>query len=158
MIIIEDTRNQIGKHNELNLELSKLGYRVLRSKLYVGDYTRLDNQTICIDTKKDWLEVAGNVCGRQHKRFRQECIKAKEAGIRLIILVEEETLIEEWNSPLNRLKQPLTKVKCEVLAKAIKTMNKKYGVEFINCNKKDTAKILVDILKGEENGKIDKVK
>lgn len=149
MIIIEDTRNQIGKHERLNADLERLGAKIIRSKLYVGDYSLLNNQTICIDTKKDWLEVAGNVCGKQHTRFRAECIRAKEAEISLIILVEEQTPLEQWKSPQNRLKQPLTRVSCETLSKAIKTMTEKYGVVFINCDKKDTAKKIIEIL-GEE--------
>jgi len=153
MIIVEDTRNQVGKHIKINNDLQKLGVKIIRSKLYVGDYSLLNNQTICIDTKKNWLEVAGNICGKQHERFRAECIRAKEAQILLIILVEEETPIELWKSPQNRLKKPLTRVSCEVLAKALKTMTEKYGVKFINCDPKDTAKNILKILEVEnDNG------
>lgn len=153
MIIVEDTRNQIGKHDKLNKDLENLGVKVVRSKLYVGDYSLLSDQTVCIDTKKDWLEVAGNICGKQHERFRAECLRAKEAEILLIILVEEETPVELWKSPQNRLKVPLTRVSCETLSKAIKTMTEKYGVKFVNCNKNDTAKKILELLKGGKNGK-----
>ena len=95
MIILEDTRNQIGKHELLNRQLEQMGCRVMRSKLFVGDYTQAANQSICIDTKKDILELAGNICGRQHERFRAECERAKISQIRLIILIEEETPIQE---------------------------------------------------------------
>lgn len=150
MIIIEDTRNQLGKHEKLNIDLEALGAKVVRSKLYVGDYALLNNQSICVDTKKDWLEVVGNICGKQHARFRAECIRAKEAQILLIILVEEETPIEQWKSPLNRLKQPLTKITCNILGKAIQTMSEKYGVKFINCDKTQTAKMIFELLKGDK--------
>ena len=153
IIIVEDTRNQIGKHNKLNKDLERLGVKIVRSKLYVGDYSLLNDQTICIDTKKDWLEVAGNICGKQHERFRAECLRAKEAEISLIMLVEEEIPVELWKSPQNRLKVPLTRVTCETLSKAIKTMTEKYGVKFINCDKNDTAKIILELLKGGKNGK-----
>ena len=89
MIIVEDTRNQITKHRLLNDTLTAKGITVVRSKLFVGDYTRLDNQTVCVDTKKDIDEIAGNICGKQHERFREECIRARDNFIRLIVLIEE---------------------------------------------------------------------
>lgn len=151
MIIVEDTRNQIGKHKQINDDLNALGHAVLRNKLFVGDYSRLDNMTICIDTKQDWVELAGNICGKQHERFRNECLRAQSAGIKLIILVEDETPIENWESPKKRNGKPICQVSNFVLSKAMNTMATKYGVEFINCNKKDTAKIIIDKL-GGENG------
>lgn len=146
MILVEDTRNQIGKHKQLNSDLESKGVKVIRSKLYVGDYARLDKQDIAIDTKKDWVEIAGNICGKQHERFRNECLRAKSVGIRLIILVEEQIGVEQWESPLNRQKKALTQVKGETLAKAMRTMTEKYGVEFMNCDKKDTAEIILKLL------------
>lgn len=150
MILIEDTRNQIGKHKTLNDQLDSLGVTVVRSKLYVGDYARVDSLTTCIDTKKDWVEVAGNICGKQHDRFRAECIRAKEAGIRLIILVEEEIPIEQWKSPRKRNGGLISQVSNEVLGKAMKTMTEKYGVEFINCNKQQTATTIIKLLGGND--------
>lgn len=150
MIIIEDTRNQTGKHTELNKQLEAMGHQVIRSKLFVGDYAKLKDQSICIDTKKDILEVAGNICGKQHERFRAECVRAMCSEIRLIILIEEETPITEWESPRNRQNRALTQVNGVTLWKAMVTMHKKYGVVFAQCNKKDTAKKIIELL-GEES-------
>lgn len=152
MILIEDTRNQIGKHKTLNDKLNQLGVTVVRSKLYVGDYARVDDLTTCIDTKKDWLEVANNICGKQHNRFRAECVRAKEAQIRLIILVEEEIPIEQWKSPVRRNGELISHTSNIVLAKAMKTMTEKYGVKFLNCKRADTAKTILNLL-GGQNGK-----
>lgn len=149
MVIIEDTRNQIGKHKELNKQLAAMGHTIVRSKLFVGDYAEAKNQSVCIDTKKDILELAGNICGKQHERFRDECLRAMCAEIRLIVLIEEETLVTEWKSPRNRQNRALTQVKGETLWKAMVTMHRKYGVTFAQCNKKDTAKKIIELL-GEE--------
>jgi ribosome-associated protein len=149
MILIEDTRNQIGKHKILNDEFNKLGVAVVRNKLYVGDYSRMDNMTTCIDTKKDWLELAGNICGKQHERFRNECLRARDAQIRLIILVEEEIPIEEWKPPRKRNGGLISHTSNIVLSKAMKTMTEKYGVEFIHCGKDKTAEIILKILGGQ---------
>lgn len=146
MIIIEDTRNQVGKHDILNEQLKAMGHTVIRSKLLVGDYSTSKNQSICIDTKKNILEVAGNICGKQHVRFREECERAKLSQITLIILIEEETPIKEWNMQANGLKSSHTQVKGETLYKAMKTMHEKYGVRFVQCNRQNTAKKIVEIL------------
>ena len=71
MQLIEDTRNKVGKHKELNDYLEAKGHKVFRSKLLVGDYSLTTNQSVCIDTKADLLELCTNVCGKEeHERFR----------------------------------------------------------------------------------------
>lgn len=148
MILIEDTRNQIGKHASKRQVFENLGIKVVRTKLLCGDYSLLNNQSICIDTKKDWVELANNICGKSHERFRNECIRAKSCEIRLVILVEEEIPIEQWKSPLKRNKKAITQVKGETLAKAMKTMHEKYGVEFVNCKREESAEMILKILGG----------
>ena len=148
MIIVEDTRNQIGKHKKINEDLMSLGHQVVRNKLFVGDYSRIDNMTICVDTKKDWVELAGNICGKQHTRFRSECLRAKSAQIKLVILVEEKMSIKEWKSPRKRNGDLICKVSSDVLCKAMTTMSEKYGVVFMNCKKSDTASVILKVLEG----------
>ena len=55
------------------------------SKLYVGDYQSLDNPKVIVDRKQNLAEIMQNVT---QKRFRDELIRAKKAGIHLIILIE----------------------------------------------------------------------
>lgn len=141
-IIIEDTRNQIKKHELKHRYWEGIGQKYIRSKLYVGDYSRLDNQTVCIDTKKDLLEVANNICGKSHDRFRDELIRAQESNIKLIILVESTWTRETawgWTSRY-------TKVKGSTLMKAMVSMEKKYGVEFIFCTKQEAPKKIIELL------------
>jgi ribosome-associated protein len=155
LVIIEDSRQQIGKHAEKLKFFQSLGIKVVRSKLYVGDFSRLNNQNICIDTKKDIIEIAGNICGEQHTRFRNECIRAKECGIKLIILIEEPYTLETlkyWKSPIRKYGRfkgkPLSQVNGETLAKAMITMQDKYGVIFAFTDKKDCGRKIVEILTG----------
>ena len=72
MILLEDTRNQVGKHDKKNEYFYKNGIEVRRTKLYCGDYTLPTNQSVCIDTKKDIQELIGDICGKSHERFRNE--------------------------------------------------------------------------------------
>lgn len=72
------------------------------SKLYVGDYQSLDNPKIIVDRKQNLAEIMQNVT---QKRFRDELIRAKKAGIHLIVLIEHSkdiTCIDDitkWKNP-----------------------------------------------------------
>lgn len=150
MILIEDTRNKIEKHASKRQYWANEGIEVIRSKLLVGDYSLANNQKICIDTKQDWVELANNLCGKQHERFRNECIRALNCEIRLVILVEDKTPVAEWKSPTKRNGKPVTTVKGEVLSKIMATMHEKYKVEFVNCSRADSPDMIVKILNGEQ--------
>lgn len=49
---------------------------------FVGTYN------MCVDTKKDIEELINDIVGRQHERFRDECIFAQNNGVKLYVLVE----------------------------------------------------------------------
>lgn len=129
-----------------------------RKGLLVGDYCFLENMMLSVDRKKDILELAGNICGKDHRRFHNECVLAQKLGVKLIVLCEEmhnyNTLCK-WESPLygkysKYAGQPKSKVKGETLAKAMATMQLRYGVKFKFCNREDVGRRIVEILtKGE---------
>ena len=89
--IYEDTRQQQAhgdKHANKHAWWKDHGVEVERRKLEFGDYVRADGMSnIAVDTKRSIDEVAGNV-GREHDRFVRELDKARDAGYRLIILIE----------------------------------------------------------------------
>jgi len=173
--IIEDTRQQAGKHKQVNNFFRSLGIKVIRDKLYVGDYTLPTDRRICIDVKQDIIEIAGNICGRttnvagqkvdNHARFRDECMRAKETGTQLYILIEQnesnghsitcpEDLVN-WSPPVFRFGarkgQPRTFVKGEPLGKAMRTMEIKYGVVFLFCSPEETGQIILELLEGGQH-------
>ena len=93
MTFIHDTRDKPGKHDNVDEGLKALGHKVIRTKMYVGDVTLLNDQTICIDLKQNLGEVESNLV-HQHRRFRDECIRAQQAGIALVILIEDEKIVD----------------------------------------------------------------
>jgi ribosome-associated protein len=180
MIILEDTRNQVGKHDLKAEYFENNGIEIRRTKLYVGDYTLPTNQSICIDTKKDIQELIGDICGKQHERFRAELLRAQESGIKLIILVEDDggycdykktiynkpvTCLDDlfrWKNPRlfiwrNGKQLYPSATKGAVLAKACITMRDKYGVDFQFCRKVDAGKRIIELLT-PTNGAIDEEK
>lgn len=151
LVILEDTRNKPNKNKHIRDQLESLGYKVQRSKIYCGDYTWATNQSICVDTKQDLQEVVGNVI-QQHERFRSECIRAKEAGIKLIILITEPkvTCLADvfgwWNPRLRYSKKATTG---RQLGKILYSMKEKYGVDFQFCKKNEVGKRIIELLGGE---------
>ena len=152
MIILEDTRNKPEKNAHIRSQLERLGYKVERSKLYCGDYSWATVQKCCIDTKQDLQEVCGNVTS-QHERFRAECERAKEADIRLIILVQEPSIktIDDVPSWFNwrRLKNPKA-LSGKQLFKIMLTMSQKYGCEWHFCKRENVGETIVSLLGGSE--------
>ena len=140
------------------------GIKHFSSKLLVGDYMSLDNPRLIIDRKQNLQELCGNVC-QQHERFKKELLKAMDAGIQLVILVEHGPDINSledvyfWKNPRKhdvRWKWENGKrVKSVISAKAVDgnqlyksmcTIRDRYGVRFEFCEKKDTGKRIVEIL------------
>lgn len=167
MIIVHDTRDRIGKHNNVDTGLTALGHKIVRTKLYVGDIALLNDQTTCIDLKSGLNEVYGNII-QQHDRFVRECRRAQEANIRLIILCQEPGIgsvqdVAAWNNPRRikweklrdahrngrRMKEtlsPYPPVSSERLSKAMQTISERYGVEWRFCDKSETAKKICELL------------
>lgn len=167
MTIIQDTREQIGRHNHVLDGFKQFGIKVIRSKLPFGDYTRIDNMTTIIDTKKDMSEVYNNLI-QQHDRFTNECKSAFSAGVHLVILIEQSGInsiqdVANWQNPRimrwerlrdahksgKRMKEqlsPYPPVSSERLCKAMQTIAERYHIEWRFCDKADTARTICEIL------------
>lgn len=152
MVILCDTRQQAGKHKNIDSYLQKRGIPTARTALYVGDYTIANDQHIAVDTKQGVLELIMDM-HQDHERFAAECQRAKDAGIRLYILVEE-TLpggrIDRWQSPTDRRGNPLTRTDMTAFRESLITMTAKYDVRFRFCDARSTGKVLLELLTGGE--------
>lgn len=182
-----------GKSNAIkHASLKALGAEVIPTPLPFGDYclitdemqetitrrgTKLKKQDLVgdielsIDSKKDLLEVAGNICSGAHGRFRDEIILAQKVGAKMIILVEEPGIkcvedVFKWQNPrthrYNTIKymhklgkwQDVPEPKAPptpgpVLAKAMLTCSLKYGCEWRFCSKENAGREILKILAEE---------
>ena len=193
MKLIEDVANKEAKHILKNEYWTDHGVEVLRRPLPVGDYILVTDKVedvlkrkaargiephkmdflgtckVAVDTKMDMTEIEGNIVGKAHERFRDECILAQNCGIKLYVLVENNEGIRcledvaKWQNPrlrrwmrLNALhkqgkalsytipsKPP---VNGERLMKAMATMQEKYGVTFAFCTPLEAGQKVIDIL------------
>lgn len=119
------------------------------SKLFVGDYQNLDSPRLVVDRKQNMTEVASNLC-QDHDRFRAELQRAKDAGIKIIILVEHGDGIESiedvifWENP--RLKLSPKAMTGERLYQIMQTVARKYDCEWRFCDKEHTGEEIVRLL------------
>ena len=165
MTIQVDSREKARAITRILEHFHASGVKYYISKLYIGDYMNLDNPRVIVDRKQNLDELCGNVC-RQHERFRAELIRAQENGIRLIILCEHGHGIKSlddvlfWRNPRARTKKLIngrwtwTEQKVmhgDTLYKILNTMQNRYGVEFLFCDKPETGRRIVEILSNDEH-------
>jgi len=189
--IISDINQVTGSHKQSNdfnhRKLIYLGHTVYFYPLPFGDYIEMTPEIIhkltvigaskrsvqkkdfdglvkvAVDRKNSLSEVCGNICSHthEHERFRNECIKAQEAGAKFYVLIEDDDCktvedVFKWNNLRRviwlRKKGPKPKVgpaSGPTLAKAMLTMEKKYGVKFVFCPKNKAAEKIVELLGGK---------
>lgn len=158
MILLEDTRQQDGKHRNIHAYCKRNGIEIIRQKLDVGDYA-FPGGKISVDTKEDLLELSKNIMSSDHRRLRAECQLAQKLGIHLVFLVEEIPpygKVDLWEVPRwknsnqwHRYGDPMTLVDPRALRKAMITMVVKYGIEFQFCTRRQSPARVIKILKGE---------
>lgn len=73
IVLLEDTRQQSGKHNKKHEYFVKHGIVVNREVLRCGDYQLAGKGNIAVDTKKDLQELIGDI---QVKQMPKKDIKA----------------------------------------------------------------------------------
>lgn len=150
MVIIEDSRQKVDKHTTKHECFTELSVELVRCKLPFGDYAPVP--PLSIDTKENMDEIANNICGKEHKRFINECKNAKAAGCKLYILVENDlgftdvSQVHLWNNP--RVIYSPKCVQGPRLQKAMETISERYGVTFLFCDPKDSAKIITELIEG----------
>lgn len=150
--IIEDSRQQAGKHNIKHEWFSANAVELVRCKLPFGDYAPVP--PVSIDTKNSMDEIAANICGSEHKRFINECKAAKAAGCQLFVLVENEcditdvSEVHRWINP--RVIYSPKCVQGARLQKAMETISERYGVQFLFCTPSESAKKIMEILERYE--------
>lgn len=148
MVILEDTRNKAGKHENKHRYWDGAGVGWIRSALPFGDYAPAPR--ISIDTKQDIQEVALNMCGagREKRRFREECKKANEAGCKLVFLIEDS----RYKVPEDLLGGKIwlhngQTVPGDQVYLAMRMHEERYGCEFWFCDPEESGKVIEELLK-----------
>lgn len=148
MVIQVDSREKDRAIKKIIEEFDRRGVKHPVSKLMVGDYMNYDNPRLIIDRKQNLSEVCSNVC-QGHERFRRELLRAQEYGIQLVILVEHGRGIKSladviwWRNPRGG-----KSMQGDVLYKIMETQERKYGIRWEFCDKRQTGRRIIEILSG----------
>jgi len=173
-----DSREKARAIRKILSDFDKQGVKYYISKLFTGDYMSLDNPRLIIDRKQNLSEICSNVC-QSHERFRTELVRAQENGVKLVILIEHSNQImsvddvPNWKNPRKKVKTwvedeclldeegfeyweighyEIRETKAmtgETLSKVMRTMEKKYGCEFVFCDKLHTGRRIIELLGGD---------
>lgn len=152
-IILRDTRQQ--KESHIIKEFDKQNILHIQTKLDSADYMaiRCDKEkgfykdySTLIDTKKDLLELCGNLChSTEHQRILREIELGKQLGAKEFIFLIGDNKIKTTEDIKNWI-SPHTKVKGETLLKIMNTMRKKYDVRFIIVQKNKMGGMIIKLL------------
>lgn len=154
--LFEDSNQKVNQHKTKHDHFEQVGAKVIRTRLPVGDYMVIPK--VSVDTKKDIYEAANNI-EHDHTRFRDECIRARELGCQLIILIENEdgvTCLDDlagWVESDEHFSVRRGKKRFEGkrLSKAMRTMSQRYGVIFEFCSPSEAGHKVMELLGGENN-------
>ena len=141
MILLEDTRNKIDKHELKHDYFASEGIEVVRTKLPFGDYALWGSIT-SVDTKADVEEIAQNI-GAEHKRFMEENTHGYKC-------IED---VNAWVNP--NMHKTARSMEGPRLAKAMNTITDRYGVRFEFCSPEEAGKRVIELLE-EDDGRIHK--
>ena len=146
-MLIVDTREKRWKHIEEYLYCHNIEYKI--QKLDIGDYMLTENPRISIDRKANLDEISSNLMSGQgnYHRFLKEVKRAKLNGVRLIILIEGTNCkcvedVKLWRSKYSNITGGW-------LFRQMKNLSYGYGVEWRFCRSNQTAKTILNLLKGD---------
>lgn len=148
MTVIIDTREKKCEHIKRWFDEHGIDYIV--RKLDEGDYQIEGVPGVTVDRKQNLSELSRNLMNKSdHSRFWREIRRAKEQREKLYVLVEHGGSIKTvadvatWNDKYSG-------VHGRTLVDEISRIYLSYGVEFVFCNKRQTAKKILELLTDEE--------
>ena len=145
MVLIEDTRNKVGKHSNIAAYCQRRGIEIRRECLDVGDYMFPDGK-VAVDTKSNLDELAMNLLNKKDSsRFWREVRRAHSTRTKLIVLCEcggkYKTVndLKDWHSKYSG-------VSGRRLIAEIQRCEYAYGVIFKCCDRRSTARLIIELL------------
>ena len=151
-------RLPVGDYIAVNDKVQDVLDRKAKRNIPVKMMDLLGTYNVAVDSKFDIQELCTDICGKQHERFRDECILAQNNGIKLYVVVENVSGIRKlselhsWLNPrlfIRRGGKQLypTATRGFTLMKACMTMQHKYEpLEFLFCTPQESAGLIYNLL------------
>lgn len=150
--LLIDTREKPKAIQGILKSIDRAGVEYERTKLLFGDYMDWNRPEVVIDRKQSIQELAQN-CTRDHVRFRAELDRAKKAGAKLVILVEQNRYKDgdEWRAveditDLMYWTSPHTTIRGEKVYRVLRGWMAKYNIDVQFCDKRNTGKRILEII------------
>lgn len=142
MVCLVDTREQDTPR--LRARLKEIGCPWERKKLNFGDYSvkcdAIDlSETIAVERKMDLDELCNCYC-KERKRFEREFERAKQAGAKVYLLIEDGSWEDAYSGKYRSQMSP------ESLVASIQAWLARYNCQVIFCRQHTTGKLIHDIL------------
>jgi len=152
-----DSREKPQAIKNIVAYFDKHGIEWERVALKTGDYMLDGQPNLIVDRKQSLGELAHNLLSPDRARFYREIRRARDSGIRLIILCEHSPDVKTF-ADVKNWKPKYGKVTGKALADAIFRLEVGYGVPVYYCCKRSTGKRIVEILSQEgEDGSVNQV-
>lgn len=153
--ILIDSREKPKAIQTIKEQFDRAGVTYEVSKLLFGDYMDYNRPGIVVDRKQNIAEVAKN-CTVEHDRFENELKRAKKAGAKLVILVEQNRYKDRGNwvhvndiADLMLWSGPHTTIRGEKIFRVLSAWCSKYDLEVMFCDKRQTGNKILEIIYGK---------
>lgn len=141
---IFDTRERKNEHIKEYFDKHGIEYQI--RKIDVGDYQIEGKPHISVDRKRSLGELSHNLMNaKDHSRFWKEVRRAREQKIKLFVLVEHGGQIKSIED-VAKWSDKYSGVSGRSLANEIYRVHIAYNVEFLFCDKRSTARKIIEIL------------
>lgn len=145
--IIVDSREKKCDHIKSYFDKNCIEYEI--HKLDVGDYQIEGKPQISVDRKRNLAELSKNLMNaKDRSRFWKEVRRAREQNIKLFVLVEHGGQIKSIED-VAKWTDKYSGVSGRNLANEIYRVHIAYSVEFIFCDKRSTARRIIEILEAD---------
>lgn len=149
MKVYIDSREKKFDHIKAYFEKHGIEYEI--RKLDVGDYQIEGKPQISVDRKRNLQELSKNLMNaKDHSRFWKEVRRAREQKIKLFVLVEHGGQIKSIED-VAKWTDKYSGVSGRALMDEIYRVHISYGINFLFCDKRSTARQIIEILEGKND-------
>ena len=143
-MIICDTREKKNEHILKYFDKHKVDFSI--GTVDTADYMLEEKPNVRIERKATLSELAHNLLSKDKGRSYREIRRARESGIKIYVICENGKGIKSIED-VAKWENPYGKVSGKSLREAIYSCSIGYGIEFIFCNRRQTGKLIYEILK-----------
>lgn len=146
-MIIADSREQKNAH--VLKYFTDNGIAFMIQKMDVADYMIEGKPNIVVDRKQNLDEIAHNLMSTDKGRFWREMRRAYDKKINMYVLCEHGEGIHMLKD-VGKWRSSHSAINGKSLRDKMLQCERAYGIKFIFCEKKDTGRMIIELLNGDD--------